>query len=119
MKFLCWILNKRSLLQFQIFEVSRSRKRRNWKISWKQSRQNLKTFVTTRTWKILFNPVEFLKKKEGAATTIYQSQIIEERRATAAENGVQEKSRENRGGKITRTATSATAALRRAARLLI
>ena len=35
--------------------------------------------------------------------------------AAAAENGAQEKSRENRGGKITRTATSATAALRRAA----
>ena len=54
------------------------------------------------------------RKKEGAATTIYQSQIIEERRAAAAtaaaENGAQEKSRENRGGKITRTATSATAA---------
>ena len=35
--------------------------------------------------------------------------------AAAAENGAQEKSRENRGGKITRTATSATAALRRRA----
>jgi len=54
--------------------------------------------------------------EEGAATTIYQSQIIEEcHAAAAAENGAQEKSRENRGGKITRTATSATAALRRAA----
>ena len=52
------------------------------------------------------------RKKEGAATTIYQSQIIEECRAAAAENGAQEKSRENRGGKITR---SATAALRRRA----
>ena len=52
-------------------------------------------------------PVESWKKRSNSQQLFTNSKLL---KSAAAENGAQEKSRENRAGKITRTATSASAA---------